>query len=73
MRLHSPGTVPTHPGQWAPGRRDKYEWAGVTHEGLFSLPAPFPMSPVTLETPEMMRVLRLVGVFLAARPLGSVS
>lgn len=30
-------------------------------------------SPVTLETPEMMRVLRLVGVFLAARPLGSVS
>lgn len=33
-----------------------------------------PLLPASsLETPEMMSVLRLVGVFLAARPLGSVS
>lgn len=41
--------------------------------GLSPYPRSSPQSPVTLETPEMMRVLRLVGVFLAARPLGSVS
>lgn len=38
-----------------------------------SPPGSFPLNPVTLVTPEMIRVLRLVGVFLAARPLGSVS
>lgn len=41
--------------------------------GLSPYPSSSPQSHVTLETPEMIRVLRLVGVFLAARPLGSVS
>lgn len=71
---HSPGIVPTRPEQWAPGRRDEFKWAGVTDSlGLSPHPSSSTQSPVTLETPEMMRVLRLVGVFLAARPLGSVS
>lgn len=41
-------------------------------EGFLPTLAALPRA-VTLETPEIMRVLRFVGVFLAARPLGSVS
>lgn len=46
---------------------------GSDPSGLSPYPSFSPQSHVTLETPEMIRVLRLVGVFLAARPLGSVS